>query len=149
MTEEVMRERVAAARVGRLATVGTGGLPHLVPFCFAAEGDVLYSAVDSKPKRTRRLQRLRTAARERNVSAPAGEQFEIRWGDQRAVAVELGGGLRWYEQAGRPLLAGYAEDEPARSSMGLPLVPWPNRIRDGRYTFAGRELQLPINESAR
>jgi len=83
------------------------------------------------------------------VTPPSGEQFEIRWGDQRAVAVELGGGLRWYEQAGRPLLAGYAEDEPARSSMGLPLVPWPNRIRDGRYTFAGRELQLPINESAR
>ena len=57
MTNEVMRERVAAARVGRLATVGAGGAPHLVPFCFAVEGDVLYSAVDAKPKRTQRLQR--------------------------------------------------------------------------------------------
>jgi len=78
MTEEVMRERVAAARVGRLATVGTGGLPHLLPFCFAAEGDVLYSAVDSKPKRTRRLQRLRNAAREPHVSVLV-DHYEEDW----------------------------------------------------------------------
>src|SRR5439155_14890454 len=83
------------------------------------------------------------------VSAPSGRQFEIRRDDERAVAVEIGGGLRWYERAGLPLVAGYAEDEPARSTMGLPLVPWPNRIRDGRYTFAGRELQLPITEPER
>jgi aldose 1-epimerase len=80
---------------------------------------------------------------------PSGEQFEIRHGDQRAVAVAVGGGLRWYERAARPLIAGYPENEPARSAMGLPLVPWPNRIRDGRYTFGGRELQLPITEPER
>ena len=80
---------------------------------------------------------------------PSGEQFEIRHGDQRAVAVEVGGGLRWYERGGLPLLAGYAERERPRASMGLPLVPWPNRIRDGRYAFEGRELQLPINEAGR
>jgi galactose mutarotase-like enzyme len=83
------------------------------------------------------------------VTPPSGEQFEIGHGDQRAVAVEIGGGLRWYERAGRPLVAGYAEDEPARFAMGLPLVPWPNRIRDGRYTFGGRQLQLPITEPER
>jgi PPOX class probable F420-dependent enzyme len=58
MREARMRELVAAARVGRLATIGSGGRPHLVPICFALEGDVLYSAVDEKPKRSRRLQRL-------------------------------------------------------------------------------------------
>jgi galactose mutarotase-like enzyme len=83
------------------------------------------------------------------TSLPSGEQFEIRHGDQRAVAVEVGGGLRWYERAGQPLMAGYAENEPAPAAMGLPLVPWPNRVRDGRYTFAGRELQLPLNEPER
>jgi PPOX class probable F420-dependent enzyme len=46
------------ARVARLATVDTNGHPHVVPICFAIEGDTLYSAVDEKPKRTRRLQRL-------------------------------------------------------------------------------------------
>jgi PPOX class probable F420-dependent enzyme len=53
-----MRDRVAAARVARLATLGAGGRPHLVPICFALEGETLYSAVDAKPKRSKRLQRL-------------------------------------------------------------------------------------------
>jgi PPOX class probable F420-dependent enzyme len=46
------------ARVARLATVDASGRPHLVPICFAIEGDTLYTAVDEKPKRTQRLQRL-------------------------------------------------------------------------------------------
>jgi PPOX class probable F420-dependent enzyme len=46
------------APVARLATVGRDGRPHLVPICFVIEGDVLYTAVDEKPKRTRRLKRL-------------------------------------------------------------------------------------------
>jgi PPOX class probable F420-dependent enzyme len=44
--------------VARLATVGREGRPHVVPICFAIEGDMLYTAVDEKPKRTRRLRRL-------------------------------------------------------------------------------------------
>jgi PPOX class probable F420-dependent enzyme len=58
MREAKMRELVAAAGVGRLATIDPDGRPHLVPICFALAGDVLYSAVDEKPKRSRRLQRL-------------------------------------------------------------------------------------------
>jgi PPOX class probable F420-dependent enzyme len=53
-----MRERVGAARVARLATLNVDGSPHLVPICFALDGDVLYSAVDEKPKRSKRLKRL-------------------------------------------------------------------------------------------
>ncbi len=48
-----------SARVARLATVDRAGRPHVVPICFALEGKTLYTAVDEKPKRTRRLQRLR------------------------------------------------------------------------------------------
>ena len=44
--------------VARLATVGADGRPHVVPICFAVKGDTLYTAVDEKPKRTRRLKRL-------------------------------------------------------------------------------------------
>ena len=47
------------ARVARLATVGPDGRPHIVPICFVVDGDTLYTAVDEKPKTTRRLQRLR------------------------------------------------------------------------------------------
>ncbi|MEE2854764.1 MAG: TIGR03668 family PPOX class F420-dependent oxidoreductase [Actinomycetota bacterium] len=49
------------APVARLATVTPGGLPHLVPVVFAVaadDGDVVYTAVDAKPKTTQRLRRL-------------------------------------------------------------------------------------------
>ena len=49
---------VDAERVARLATVGADGRPHVVPICFALDGDTLYTAVDEKPKSTRRLRRL-------------------------------------------------------------------------------------------
>jgi PPOX class probable F420-dependent enzyme len=56
--DTLKRELVAAARVGRLGTVTPAGAPHLVPCCFALDGDVLYTAVDGKPKTTRDLRRL-------------------------------------------------------------------------------------------
>jgi PPOX class probable F420-dependent enzyme len=51
----------AAAPVARLATAGADGVPHLVPVVFAMpehRSDLLYTAVDSKPKTTQRLRRL-------------------------------------------------------------------------------------------
>jgi PPOX class probable F420-dependent enzyme len=56
--EAEQRRRVTAARVGRLATLAPDGPPRLVPVCFVLDGDTVYSAVDRKPKRTARLQRL-------------------------------------------------------------------------------------------
>ena len=50
--------RVAAARVGRLATVTPVGWPHVVVVCFALHDGVVYTAVDAKPKSGRALQRL-------------------------------------------------------------------------------------------
>src|SRR5205814_2332819 len=56
------RDRFAAARVARLATVDADGRPHLVPLVFAVDTDVIYSAVDAKPKRSTALRRLANAA---------------------------------------------------------------------------------------
>jgi PPOX class probable F420-dependent enzyme len=53
-----MRTLVDEARVARLATVGADGAPHLVPISFALIGDVVYHAVDHKPKRSHRLRRI-------------------------------------------------------------------------------------------
>jgi PPOX class probable F420-dependent enzyme len=58
VNETEARERFAAARVARLATVDASGRPHLVPLVFAVSGDRIYSAVDHKPKRTTALKRL-------------------------------------------------------------------------------------------
>ena len=58
MDQKTMRDRLAGARVGRLATVGADRRPHIVPCCFTIVHDTLYSAVDGKPKSTRALRRL-------------------------------------------------------------------------------------------
>jgi aldose 1-epimerase len=82
------------------------------------------------------------------VIAPSGEQIEIAHGDQRALIVEVGGGLRTYSAAGRELLDGYGIDEMSTSGRGQVLIPWPNRIQDGTYSFEGERHQLAINEVA-
>lgn len=68
MDEYEMRVRIAAARVARLATVGSDGRPHIVPIAFALDGPMLYFAVDQKPKRTADLQRLRNIKANPSVS---------------------------------------------------------------------------------
>jgi aldose 1-epimerase len=82
------------------------------------------------------------------VSSPSGEQVEIAHGDQRAVLVEVGGGLRAYSAGGRELLDGYPDDGEVTSGRGQVLIPWPNRIEDGAYEFGGRQHQLPLDEVA-
>jgi aldose 1-epimerase len=80
---------------------------------------------------------------------PSGEQHELRHGDQRAVVVEVGGGLREYRTGGRELIDGFSLDTHADGARGQALVPWPNRIRDGRYEWEGEAQQLDISEVAR
>ena len=78
--------------------------------------------------------------------APSGEQITIAAGDQQAVVVEVGGGLRSYSAGGRELVDGYRADEMSSSGRGQVLIPWPNRLQDGSYEFDGRRHQLPLNE---
>ena len=80
---------------------------------------------------------------------PSGEQHPIGFGDQKAVAVEVGGGLREYRVDGFDVIDGYGPEELATAARGVPLLPWPNRLRDGRYEFAGETHQLPLTEPAR
>jgi aldose 1-epimerase len=79
---------------------------------------------------------------------PSGAQHEIRHGDQRAVVVEVGGGLRVYAAGGEDRLDGYAAEEVCGGGRGQPLMPWPNRVRDGRYEFDGKPYQLGLTEPA-
>jgi aldose 1-epimerase len=79
---------------------------------------------------------------------PSGEQWTLRRGRQEAVVVEVGGGLRTYRVDGADVVAGYAEDEVCRAGRGQVLMPWPNRVRDGRYRFGGADHQLAVTEPA-
>jgi aldose 1-epimerase len=73
-------------------------------------------------------------------------QIEIARGGQRVGVIELGGGLRSYEVAGRALLDGFPPGERPASGRGQVLAPWPNRIQDGSYEFDGKRMQLPLTE---
>jgi aldose 1-epimerase len=81
------------------------------------------------------------------VTSPSGEQWTLRRGRQEATVVEVGGGLRTYRVVGTDVVAGYADDEVCRAGRGQVLMPWPNRIRDGKYSFAGQEHQLGLTEA--
>lgn len=72
------RRRLAGARVVRLATVTAAGRPHVVPCCFVLDGDVWYSAVDGKPKTTRRLRRLDNVAAGGRASVLA-DHYDEDW----------------------------------------------------------------------
>jgi PPOX class probable F420-dependent enzyme len=78
MEEDEARRRFAGSRAARLATVSDDGRPHLVPIVFALDGDTLYFAVDSKPKRTTNLERLKNIAANPAVSVLA-DHYEDDW----------------------------------------------------------------------
>ena len=78
MDEARMQQLVASARVGRLATLAPGVRLHLVPICFALDRDVLYSAVDEKPKRSRRLQRIENVRAHPDVAVLV-DHYEEDW----------------------------------------------------------------------
>jgi len=80
------------------------------------------------------------------MEPPSGRQLELRCGTQRAVVVEVGAGLREYTAGGREVVDGYPAGAMCDGGRGQLLLPWPNRIRDGRYRFDGRDLQLPLSE---
>ncbi|PKW27271.1 aldose 1-epimerase family protein [Phycicoccus duodecadis] len=77
---------------------------------------------------------------------PSGAQYPITHGDQHATVVEVGGGIRAYEVGGRDVLQPYALDQMCDGAHGAPLVPWPNRLGDGRYRFDGEDHQVPLTE---
>lgn len=77
---------------------------------------------------------------------PSGRQVRITAGQQEAVVVEVGGGLRSYRVAGRDVLDGYGEHEPCSGARGQPLIPWPNRLDRGQYEWDEQRQQTPVHE---
>jgi PPOX class probable F420-dependent enzyme len=73
------RRRLAAERVGRLATADGSGRPHLVPIVFVVSGETIYSAVDAKPKRSMALRRLANVAANPRVTVLADHYDDADW----------------------------------------------------------------------
>jgi len=81
---------------------------------------------------------------------PTGEQILLRRegarGEVTARITQVGASLRGLTVAGTDLVATFPDGTPAPSASGVVLVPWPNRVRDGRWRHEGRDLQLAITE---
>lgn len=79
---------------------------------------------------------------------PTGHRFRLQGPRSSAEIAQVGAALRALTVAGVDLVPRYADDLPTPAASGVVLVPWPNRIRDGKYTFQGTERQLAISEPA-
>ena len=127
---DAMRERVRTARVARLATIDPDGRPHLVPIVFVLDGQSLYSAVDAKPKRSRKLRRVANA-RERSAVTVLVDHYEDDWG--RLWWVSLRGRGRVLdtgveaERALRLLAEKYEQyrrERPGRPVLAVDILEW-------------------------
>jgi PPOX class probable F420-dependent enzyme len=78
MDDLEVRRRLSEAPVARIATVGPDGKPHVVPITFVMDRDVIYFAVDHKPKRTTNLRRLRNIAANPSVAVLV-DHYEDDW----------------------------------------------------------------------
>ena len=130
MDEAELRRRVASARVARLATIEDDGRAHLVPICFAVEGERLFNAVDGKPKRSRDLRRLRNL-RARPWATVLVDHYEEDW--TRLWWARLRGPAEVLEEgdAARRALAlliakypQYERDPPAGPVVAMRLAEW-------------------------
>lgn len=79
---------------------------------------------------------------------PTGRRFSIRSHDAVVEVAEVGAALRAFAVGGVDLVPRYADDRPTPAASGIVLVPWPNRVRDGRWTQRGETYQLGISEPA-
>src|SRR5499426_2825321 len=80
MLSEREREFLADRRVAYLATADRGAVPHVVPVCFAVDGETLYITIDEKPKRAsgRTLKRIRNIA-ENPAVAVVVDRYDEDW----------------------------------------------------------------------
>jgi aldose 1-epimerase len=81
--------------------------------------------------------------------APSGRQHEIVFGAQRVTVAEVGAGIREYSDGAVEVLEPYAREAICDGAHGAALIPWPNRLAKGRYSFEGSEQQLALSEPTR
>ncbi len=79
------------------------------------------------------------------------EEIMLRFDRYQARVAPAGAALRglaWRDRQGRStdLIWGYSGQQSKRAGQGDVLMPFPSRLRDGRYRFGDRELQLECND---
>lgn len=83
------------------------------------------------------------------MELPSGQQLSLHRDHVTAVVTEVGATLRHLEVDGVAVLDGFAEDAMCDGARGQPLLPWPNRVADGRWSWEGEDHQLALTEPER
>lgn len=83
------------------------------------------------------------------MRAPTGTQYELTDGRLTATVTEVAAGLRTLRFDGADLTEPFPETSPPPAGCGIVLVPWPNRVKDGRWDLHGAPQQLALTEPAR
>jgi aldose 1-epimerase len=83
------------------------------------------------------------------VRAAAGLPLSLSYGPYKAEIITVGACLRTLTRDGVDLVAGWPAGEMCRSSRGAVMMPWVNRVGDGRYDFEGQSYQLALSEPAK
>ncbi|WP_445997241.1 aldose 1-epimerase family protein [Okibacterium fritillariae] len=82
--------------------------------------------------------------------AVTGDQYvltrQASAGTVSAVITQVGAGIRRLSVNGIDIVPPYDEGVQRPYGSGIVLVPWPNRIRDGKYDLEGEEMQLDLTE---
>lgn len=81
-------------------------------------------------------------------AAPNGELTVLEAGDYRATIASVGAALVGLSFRGRDIVLPFPAEELPPAYAGKVLMPWPNRVAGGTYSFAGRRFELPVNEAA-
>lgn len=82
------------------------------------------------------------------ASDPTGHRFRLAAGRVTAEIAQLGASLRALTVDGTELVPRYADDALTPAASGIVLLPWPGRVRDGKWTQRGTTRQLAISEPA-
>lgn len=75
-----------------------------------------------------------------------GLRTDLAHGPFTATVGQVGAVLRGFTADGRALTESWADDRPTPMGCGIVLVPWPNRVRQGCWTWDGRTQQLDLTD---
>ncbi|WP_246117486.1 aldose 1-epimerase family protein [Cellulomonas composti] len=105
--------------------------------------------MNSTPESTLSAPTTTRAAQRAGDDLPTGAQVEIALGDQHAWVAAVGASLRAYTVGGRDVVLPFDEGALAPAFSGAVLAPWPNRLGEGAYDFAGVHHEVALTERER
>ena len=76
----------------------------------------------------------------------SGREIVVQAGEYEARIVTVGAGLAGLRYRGHELVVPHGVGECPPGYLGKVLMPWPNRIADGSYSWEGATYDLPVDE---